>query len=93
MNTKIDPTGLTKQDWKDAMMVQDACNLSGVLLTWADKTDRIWEDVRSNGSGTDGFNRHPINLLFASKVASLTGESMDGFHEAWACAKAKAAGG
>lgn len=58
--------------YKTAMDVQDACNLSGVVRTWAEVTAVIWEDIREKGGGTKAFNSHPINVLFASKVESLT---------------------
>ena len=71
--------------YQDALDVQNACNLSGVLKSWASHVDAIWTEVRANPqSGTDAFNHHPVNVLFASKVASLTGsESTNGFHEAY----------
>jgi len=59
---------------QQAIVLQDACNLSGVLYTWGsdEVRDAIWEDVRAMGGGTTMFNNHPLNILFASKVASLT---------------------
>jgi hypothetical protein len=36
----------------------------------------------NEGLDTDAQNRHPINVLFASKVASLTG-CMNGFSQAY----------
>lgn len=54
-----------------ALQVQDASNLSGVLISWErDIRPLVWEDVRANGGD---FNTHPLNVLFASKVNSLTG--------------------
>lgn len=64
---------LTKDDYKSAINAQDACNLSGVLHSWSKLQEKIWEEARKQGAGTDFVNRHPINVLFASKVASLTG--------------------
>ena len=54
---------------KDAWAVQDACNLSGVVRAWARHQDSICE---RNRNGTDDRNADPVNVLFASKVASLT---------------------
>lgn len=58
-----------------ALQVQDACNLSGVLLAWA-------EDVRDavNAAcpmGTAQRNTHPVNVLFANKCADMTGQFCD----------------
>jgi hypothetical protein len=78
---------LTARDYKDAILVQDACNLSGVLYAWARVMDKICDATRNQG--TDAKNTHPINVLFASKVASLTGcESGLNFSHAYdACQK------
>jgi hypothetical protein len=59
--------------YKEAVEVQNACNLSGVIKAWARAVDAIWVDVRADNGGTDAFNNHPVNVLFASKVHSLTG--------------------
>jgi hypothetical protein len=58
--------------YADALLVQDACNLSGVVRSWAEYMETIWAEARAKGLGTDYVNTHPVNVLFASKVASLT---------------------
>jgi hypothetical protein len=59
----------TMQDWaKDAMMVQDACNLSGVVHSFSE----FMRFLSAQNLGTDAKNSHPISVLFASKIASLT---------------------
>jgi hypothetical protein len=63
---------LTQKDYQTALDIQNACNLSGVIRCWTEMTARIWEDIWASGGGTREFNRHPINVLFASKVESLT---------------------
>lgn len=64
--------GLLPQDWSDAMSVQDACNLSGVVHAFSGVMPRIWQEVVRNGGGTDDVNRHPICIMYASKIESLT---------------------
>jgi hypothetical protein len=59
----------------DAIAVQEACNLSGVVLGWALVMQVINEIAHRKGYGTEWKNRHPINCLFANKVADLTGMS------------------
>ena len=67
-----------------ALTVQDACNLSGVVHAWSRIMELLWEEARRTGQGTDFVNNHPICVLFASKVASLTHcESASRFSEAW----------
>jgi len=56
---------------KQALQVQDACNLSGILYSWADAMGALREAYPDQG--TEFYNTHPINVLFASKVADLTG--------------------
>lgn len=63
---------LTKQDYERALNIQDACNLSGVVRSWARVMERIWDEAHAKGKGTEFVNRHEINVLYASKVASLT---------------------
>lgn len=72
--------------WRDlaaqALNVQDACNLSGVVHGFA----RAIGDVRTlleseKRGGTDAVNNHPVCRLWADKVASLTGTQSFGRDE------------
>lgn len=47
--------------------IQDACNLSGVLRTWADSQALI----REVSGGGAAYVRHHANVLFLSKITSL----------------------
>ncbi len=55
---------------KSALNVQGACNLTGVVHSFS----KILTELRAlePDKGTDYFNRHPISVLFSSKIASLT---------------------
>lgn len=64
---------LTADDYRQAIQAQDACNLSGIVHSWSKMMDKIWEEARALKEGTQWVNRHPINVMFSSKVASLTG--------------------
>jgi len=70
---------LTYRDYQSALDVQNACNLSGVVIAYAEVMRKICEeDWRSKRGGTEWRNRHPISILYASKVLSLaTGEITD----------------
>lgn len=60
---------------QEALQVQDACNLSGVAYGFA----RAMKDLCTHVTGTDARNTHPIAILWASKIADLTGvESSSG---------------
>ena len=77
---------------KEVLEVQNACNLSGVVLSWG----QAILDLRANLSGADqstsAINHHPINVMWAEKVSELTGA---GFHhnaDAFQTVKVLAAG-
>jgi hypothetical protein len=55
----------------DALMVQDACNLSGVVHSFARVMAILCDDARRLGKGTDWINHHPIAVLFASKIDDM----------------------
>ena len=69
-NTKF--SGLTRRDWQNAIDVQDACNLSGVVHTFSDVISRIWWEANKRGEGTNWVNTHPIVVLYVSKLATLS---------------------
>ena len=61
---------------QEADFAQNACNLSGVVRSFARVTEILWELSRrqSPQSGNmEDVNRHPVSVYFASKIASLTG--------------------
>jgi hypothetical protein len=58
-----------KQLAQEALDVQNACNLSGVVHGFA----RAMGDLMEHTKSTDERNRHPIAVLWADKVAHLTG--------------------
>lgn len=61
-----------------ALDVQDACNLSGVVFAFSRiLTEVLWPEAHSTGKGTDWVNTHPISVLFADKIAHLTGIQFD----------------
>ena len=60
---------------KEAIMVQDACNLSGVVHSFSRAMQELWRLAReSGGKGTDWVNTHKVCRLYADKIKSLTGE-------------------
>ena len=62
----------------EAIVVQDACNLSGVVHKFSSiLTEVLWKEAHEKGYGTDWVNRHPISVMFSSKIASLTHSEMD----------------
>jgi len=55
-----------------ALDVQDACNLSGVVHSFSRVMSFLSDEANRTGKGTDWKNTHPIAVLFADKIASLT---------------------
>lgn len=74
---------------KEALDVQDACNLSGVVHSFSRVITQLRETLTAEGKfSTDKLNAHPICVLYSSKIASLTGsESMVEFSRAYEWAK------
>ena len=58
-----------KQLAQEALDVQNACNLCGVVQSFA----RAMIDLGEHVKGTDARNAHPITVLWADKVAHLAG--------------------
>lgn len=56
---------------REALTVQDACNLSGVVLSFGRAVCRLRALLPD--ASTDRINRHPICQAWADKVASLAG--------------------
>lgn len=78
---------LTVKDYRDALLIQDAVNLTAVAQSFADVTKKILHDV----GDTKDVWRHPISVLYASKFASLTNcEATFVFSHAYEKAKAYA---
>lgn len=60
---------------REALNVQDACNLSGAVLGFGRAVVRLRAILEVEGTiSTDKVNRHPVCVLWANKIESLTGE-------------------
>jgi hypothetical protein len=59
---------------EEALGVQNACNLSGVVHSFSTIITEVRTRLEAEGKGgTDAVNTHPVCILFADKVAHLTG--------------------
>lgn len=58
---------------QQALDVQDACNLSGIVFSFAKIMQVICDEATRRGEGTDWKNQHPITVLFVDKLAQLAG--------------------
>lgn len=66
--------GLTIKDYEDAITVQDACNLSGVVHSFSRVISKIWVEARKEKKGTEWVNQHPISKMYSDKILHLAGE-------------------
>jgi hypothetical protein len=75
MSASIDTDTRTMADLaREALQVQDACNLSGVVLSFGRAVCRLRHLLEEQGNGgTLAVNRHPICKAWASKIADLSG--------------------
>ncbi len=58
---------------KAALDCQDACNLSGVVFTFAKAMQIICDESNRRGEGTHWKNTHPVVILFVDKLADMSG--------------------
>ena len=63
---------MRKQDYENALTVQSASNLSGVVHSFSEILTRLVKEAQEQGKGTDWINTHPICVLFAEQIAHLT---------------------
>lgn len=62
---------LTKDDYRRAIIAQDAVNLSGLVHSLSELLPRIREEPGC--TGTDYVNAHPIVVMYVNKLLSLSG--------------------
>ena len=74
---------MEKRDYADALMVQDACNLCGVVQSFAELLKRLMTEATENGEGTDYVNRHPLSVMYADKIRDLTRLTDDALYRAY----------
>lgn len=72
---------IDKSDWERALLVQDACNLSGVVHSFSLMLTKLWDEAHELGRGTEWVNRHPISVLYSNKIAQLSGSEIGSVFE------------
>ena len=58
---------------QDAMAVQSACNLSGVVLSFAQAMRVLNDEMRKANQGMDFVRNHPVTRLFVEQISFLGG--------------------
>jgi hypothetical protein len=64
--------------YKQALLSQGAVNLLGLVSSFKECLDEIWNEAKAKGEGTDYVNNHPVVRLFAEQIAYL-GQRQDYF--------------
>ena len=78
-----------RNHYQDAIDVQDACNLSGVARSFVQAID--WVRKQPEYAGSEYERKHPIIVMFVSKLASMVDvETMEAFGKAYAACKDEA---
>lgn len=72
MNEKSDEQKLQPVDYESAIHSQTACNLSGLIYSFANVIKRICTEARIKNHGTDWKNNHSICRLYAEQIYHLT---------------------
>ena len=71
---------------QNALLVQSASNLSGVVRIFTAAMTALWAEADKNGHATEWVNQHPIAVLFAHRCAHLTGISPGTEYAVWEAA-------
>jgi hypothetical protein len=67
---------------KTAIDIQDACNLSGVVIEFSKVIIELRRLMKAEGSfSTQDLNNHPICVMFADKIKSMTGDDFAGAYD------------
>lgn len=72
---------IDKKYYQMALDIQTACNLSGVVFSFADVMQAICEEDHKVNGGTEWKNHHPIAVLFAAQISHLTTGSLTDTHK------------
>ena len=69
--------------YQNALDIQSASNLSGIVFQFARDMKEINAEVRASGGGTEQVNRHPVCRLYAEQIAWLSGAGSCSSHSAY----------
>jgi hypothetical protein len=58
--------------YNDALLVQSACNLSGVVFSFAQHMETLCAESHRLNEGTDWRNKHPIVRMFVAQLLHLS---------------------
>jgi hypothetical protein len=67
----IDDLALEASLCQQALQLEHAINLSGIVHTWSEILHQLWKIAKQRGEGTGWINRHPINVLIANRAMQL----------------------
>jgi hypothetical protein len=71
---------MARNMYQDALDVQGAVNLSGVVRSLV----AVIDELRKENKGSDYVNTHPVCRMFAEQISHLTGAgNPDSYHKAY----------
>jgi hypothetical protein len=89
--------GLTARDYEDALAVQEASNLSGVVISFGEVMRRVVDDVRQRNRAGEQVTpaEHPIAVMYATQIAhlcrvGLSSDAMDRYGVAYKACETRA---
>lgn len=86
--------GPSPQDYKDAIEVQNACNLGAIVHAFDKVITKIQKESHEKALGTNWVTNHPIVTMYVCKLDSMNGASYIAgkFEDAYKECKEKANG-
>lgn len=75
--------GLTLWDYQEALSIQSATDLSGVVRAFTEILWHTWKEANEQGMygvETEFVNTHPISVLFVAKMVAITQFKMPNRH-------------
>lgn len=64
---------VTQAQWQDALDIQNASNLSGLVHSLPAVVDAVWQEAYEQKEGTEDVNTHPVLTLWLDKLCTLAG--------------------
>lgn len=74
---------LTIRDFQQALDVQSACNLSGVVNSFCEVLKKIHNTKAAKERGTCIPNEHILSVLYADKIVDLAKANSDNVFDAY----------
>ena len=68
---------VSKERWQEALDIQNACNLSGLVRSLYVTVGAVRDEANELGEGSDYVATHPIVRLWLDKLCDLAGLTVE----------------